>query len=87
VVTIFTLSTTDTGSGYLSHSYTSRYSDPATGEAKGGTSSFTDTFTPLTSAGPWVLAERVVITEAGDSAEGSTRQIFRFEDLTSGSLV
>ena len=81
VVTIFTLSTTDTGAGYLSHTYTSRYSDPATGEAKGGTSTFTDTFTPLTPTGPWVLAERVVITEAGDTAEGSSSQTFRFEDL------
>jgi hypothetical protein len=31
VVTIFTESTTDTGAGYLSHSYTSQYADPATG--------------------------------------------------------
>ena len=81
VVTIFTLSTTDTGSGYLSHTYTSRYSDPATGEAKGGTSTFTDTFTPLTPAGPWVLAERVVVTEADGTEAGSTSQTFRFEDL------
>ena len=80
VVTIFTESTTDTGSGYLSRSYTSRYSDPATGEAKGGISRFTDTFVPLTEAGPWVLSERVVETEAhGDAPAG--RQVFRFEDL------
>ena len=80
VVTIFTESTTDTGSGYLSRSYTSRYSDPATGEAKGGISRFTDTFVPLSEAGPWVLSERVVETEAhGDTPAG--RQVFRFEDL------
>jgi len=80
VVTIFTESTTDTGSGYLSRSYTSQYSDPASGEAKGGTSRFTDTFVPLTEAGPWVLSERVVETEAfGDTPAG--RQVFRFEDL------
>ena len=80
VVTIFTESTTDTGSGYLSRSYTSRYSDPATGEAKGGISRFTDTFVPLAEAGPWVLSERVVETEAhGDAPAG--RQVFRFEDL------
>ena len=80
VVTIFTESTTDTGSGYLSRSYTSRYSDPATGEAKGGISRFTDTFVPLTEAGPWVLSERVVESEAhGDAPAG--RQVFRFEDL------
>ncbi len=80
VVTIFTESTTDTGSGYLSHSYTSQYSDPATGEAKGGRSRFTDTFVPLAGVGPWVLSERVVETEAfGDTPAG--RQVFRFEDL------
>ncbi|QPN70442.1 DUF3386 domain-containing protein [Synechococcus sp. CBW1108] len=80
VVTIFTESTTDTGSGYLSRTYTSRYSDPATGEVKGGISRFTDTFVPLTETGPWVLSERVVETEAhGDTPAG--RQVFRFEDL------
>ena len=80
VVTIFTESTTDTGRGYLSRSYTSQYSDPASGEAKGGTSRFTDTFVPLTEAGPWVLSERVVETAAhGETPAG--RQVFRFEDL------
>ena len=80
VVTIFTESTTDTGSGYLSRCYTSQYSDPATGEPKGGRSRFTDTFVPLAGVGPWVLSERVVETEAcGDTPAG--RQVFRFEDL------
>ena len=80
VVTIFTESTTDTGSGYLSHSYTSQYADPATGAARGGKSTFTDTFVPLAGEGPWVLSERVVETEAfGDTPAG--RQVFRFEDL------
>jgi hypothetical protein len=80
VVTIFTESTTDTGSGYLSRCYTSQYSDPATGEAKGGLSRFTDTFVPLAGVGPWVLSERLVETEAcGDIPAG--RQVFRFEDL------
>jgi len=80
VVTIFTESTTDTGNGYLSKSYSSHYADPATGEAKGGKSSFTDTFVPLTEAGPWVLSERVVESEAhGETPAG--RQVFRFVDL------
>jgi len=80
VVTIYTESTTNTGSGYLSRSYTSQYSDPATGESRGGKSHFTDTFVPLTATGPWVLAERVVATEAhGDTPAG--QQVFRFEDL------
>ena len=80
VVTIFTESTTDTGSGYLSRSYTSQYADPASGAPRGGKSTFTDTFVPLTEAGPWVLQERVVETEAfGEQPAG--RQVFRFENL------
>ena len=80
VVTIFTTAITDTGSGYLSHTYTSQYADPATGEARGGRSSFKDTFVPLTDSGPWVLQERVIETEAyGDQPAGS--QTFRFENL------
>lgn len=80
VVTIFTTAVTDTGSGYLSHTYTSQYSDPATGEARGGRSSFQDTFVPLSDNGPWVLQERVISTEAhGDQPAGS--QTFRFENL------
>jgi hypothetical protein len=80
VVTIFTTEVTNTGAGYLSHTYTSQYADPATGEAKGGRSSFKDTFTPLSGDGPWVLTERVIDTEAhGETAAGS--QKFRFDDL------
>lgn len=80
VVTIFTESTTDTGSGYLSRAYTSQYADPASGAPRGGKSRFTDTFVPLTAGGPWVLQERVVETEAfADTPAG--RQVFRFEDL------
>ena len=80
VVTIFTTAVTDTGSGYLSHTYVSQYADPATGETRGGRSSFKDTFTPLNDGGPWVLAERVIDTEAhGDTPAGS--QTFRFEEL------
>jgi hypothetical protein len=82
VVTIFTGSTTDTGAGYLSHTYSSRYADPATGEAKGGASSFTDTFAPLGHGGPWVLAERQVETEEAEAEGGVSHQIFRFEDLS-----
>jgi hypothetical protein len=80
VVTIFTESTTDTGNGYLSRGYSSQYADPASGEPRGGKSQFIDTFVPLTEAGPWVLSERVVSTEAwGDTPAGN--QTFRFEDL------
>ncbi len=80
VVTIFTESVTDTGNGYLSKRYSSQYADPSTGMAKGGKSSFSDTFVPLNDAGPWVLSERVVETEAhGDTPAG--RQVFRFTNL------
>ncbi|EDY37572.1 conserved hypothetical protein [Cyanobium sp. PCC 7001] len=80
VVTIFTESVTDTGAGYLSRCYTSQYADPASGEARGGRSHFTDTFVPLGGSGPWVLSERVVAVEAhGDTP--ASRQVFRFEDL------
>ena len=80
VVTIHTGTTTDTGAGYLSQAYTSQYADPATGEARGGQSSFTDTFQPLVDGGPWILTERIVETEAfNDTPAG--RQVFRFEAL------
>ena len=78
VVTIHTGSTTDTGSGYLSHTYNSQYSDPETGESKGSENQFEDTFTPLFEGGPWVLQQRIIKTESGDAAE---KQVFRFESL------
>ena len=81
VVTIFTGSTTDTGAGYLSHTYSSQYSDPATGEARGGKSTFTDTFVPLAVGGPWVLSERVISSEDPEAQGGQSVQTFRFEAL------
>jgi hypothetical protein len=81
VVTIFTTAITDTGAGYLSHTYSSRYSDPASGAARGGESRFTDTFVPVGAGGAWVLSERVVETDAADASGGVVRQVFRFEDL------
>ena len=61
--------------------YTSQYADPASGAARGGKSTFKDTFVPLAGEGPWVLSERVVETEAfGDTPAG--RQVFRFEALS-----
>ena len=80
VVTIFTTGVTDTGSGYLSHTYTSQYADPSTGAARGGRSHFKDTFVPLPGDGPWVLAERIINTEAHEENPGGS-QTFRFEDL------
>lgn len=78
VVTIHTESVTHTGSGYLSRTYSSQYSDPASGAPRGGVSHFTDTFVPLVEGGPWVLSERAVETRDADQQQ---RTVFRFEDL------
>ncbi len=79
VVTIFTTAVTDTGAGYLSRTYTSRSSDPATGAPRGGENAYTDTFVPLADEGPWVLAERQVESDQPGGVRVSTR--FAFEDL------
>ncbi len=78
VVTIHTESVTHTGSGYLSRTYSSQYSDPASGAPRGGISHFTDTFVPLVEGGPWVLSERAVETRDADQQQ---RTVFRFGDL------
>ena len=80
VVTIHTGSTTDTGAGYLSHTYTSQYADPATGEARGSENQFEDTFVPLEQGGFWVLQKRVIET-ASETSESEGTQIFQFESL------
>ena len=79
-MTIFTKSTTDTGYGYLSHTYSSQYHDPKTNEPTSGVSQFTDTFVPLADDGLWVLSERLVKKDAfaGTAAE---QQLFKFVDL------
>ncbi len=79
VVTIHTGSTTDTGAGYLSHTYSSQYSDPETGAARGGESQFEDSFAPLNDGGPWVLEQRVITSTDADGQLG--RQVFQFVDL------
>ena len=79
VVTIFTTAISDTGAGYLSHTYSSRYSDPTTGAARGEESQFEDNFTSLVEGGPWVLTKREIITTAPDGSPST--QVFRFEDL------
>ena len=79
VVTIHTGSTTDNGAGYLSHTYSSQYSDPETGAARGGESQFEDSFAPLHDGGPWVLEQRVITSTDADGELG--RQVFQFVDL------
>ena len=79
VVTIHTGSTTDTGSGYLSRNYTSQYSDPASGEARGASSTFEDTFVPVGEPGCWVLERRAISSKDADGKD--TLQVFAFNDL------
>ena len=79
VVTIHTGSTTDTGSGYLSRNYTSQYSDPASGEARGASSTFEDTFVPVGEQGCWVLERRAISSKDADGK--ATLQVSAFNDL------
>ena len=79
VVTIYTTDVTDTGAGYLSHTYTSQYSDPETGAARGGENQFEDSFTPLNGHGPWVLEQRVI--SSTDSEGEMSKQVFQFVDM------
>ena len=60
VVTINTLSTHDTPTGYLSHRYDSIYSDPKTGEVKGPQSFFADDYEQV--GGYYILSQRVITT-------------------------
>jgi len=73
VVTIHTDAVTETGAGYLSGHYRSRYSDPRSGEFLGPEQQFSDTFAPL-SSGHWTLQERLIRCDGNE-------QIFRFLDL------
>ena len=73
VVTIHTEAVTETGAGYLSRHYRSRYSDPRSGEPLGPEQRFSDVFAPLTT-GHWTLRERLIHCD-GDE------QIFRFPEL------
>ena len=79
VVTIHTGSTTDTGSGYLSRNYPSQYSDPTSGEARGASSTFEDTFVPVGEQGCWVLERRAIGSKDADGKD--TLQVFEFNDL------
>jgi len=76
VVTIHTEAISQTGEGYLSRRYRSRYSDPSSGESLGLEKHFWDTFTPL-STGHWTLAERII------RWGGREQQVFRFLELES----
>ncbi len=78
VVTIHTFSSHDTGAGYLSHRYDSIYTDPETGEAKGGKSLFTDTYEQA--GGFWILSERVI-------EEGGAKTTFAFSNIQMSAVA
>ena len=73
VVTIHTEAVTETGAGYLSRHYRSRYSDPRSGEPLGPEQRFSDVFAPL-ATGHWTLQERLIRSDGHE-------QIFRFPAL------
>jgi hypothetical protein len=72
VVTIHTMSSHDTGEGYLSHCYDSVYADPKTGEAKGGKSVFTDNYTK--SGNYFLMSDRTI-----ESNEAGQPTVTKFE--------
>ncbi|MCY7275335.1 MAG: DUF3386 domain-containing protein [Phormidesmis sp. CAN_BIN44] len=67
VVTINTFSTHDTGEGYLAYRYDSVYSDPQTGEVKGGKSEFEDEYEKV--GNYYILTRRVIRTEQDGQTE------------------
>lgn len=76
VVTINTLSSHDTGAGYLSHRYDSVYADPATGAAKGGKTVFEDNYQKV---GDFQLLSQRITEEA--VADGITKTEFNFSNM------
>jgi hypothetical protein len=67
VVTINTFSSHKTDEGYLSHQYDSVYSDPQTGEGKGGKSLFEDNYEKIGTY--YILTSRVISTEGQPTTE------------------
>lgn len=67
VITINTLSTHDTGEGYLSHRYDSVYHDPKTGEQKGGINQFDDGYEKV--GNYFILNRRVIATETENPSQ------------------
>jgi Protein of unknown function (DUF3386) len=76
VVTIHTSSSHDTGAGYLSHRYDSIYTDPQTGEAKGGKTLFTDNYTK---AGNYFLISERILESSEEGQPAVTK--FEFTDI------
>ena len=77
-VLIYTDDIIDTKQGYLSHKYTSEYSDPKTGKSLSLKSHYEDTFSPISTQGPWVLTKRII---HGQQENSNFSQSFTFTDL------
>ncbi len=82
LVKIFTESTFQTPTGYLSKLYTSQYSDPTSDTLLSGVSHFDDTFTLLKSSNFWVLTERDIRTDS-HGGQPSSHCVFKFSEITS----
>tara|TARA_Y100001978_G_scaffold181888_1_gene178372 strand:- start:671 stop:1345 length:675 start_codon:yes stop_codon:yes gene_type:complete len=82
LIIIFTKDVTQTGSGYLSKSYSSQYLDPISREDLKGKSFYEDNFMPLFKGGPWVLSSRSIHQESPDGSI-INKQVFSFSNLKS----
>ena len=76
LVTIDTFSSHDTGAGYLSHRYDSIYTDPTTGEAKGGKIVFEDNYQAV--GGFQFIRQRIIQSE--ESGQPTTTE-FNFTNI------
>jgi hypothetical protein len=76
VVTINTFSSHDTGEGYLSHRYDSIYTDPTTGETKGGKVVFEDNYQKV--GGYQILSQRRI--ESSENGESMVTE-FNFSNI------
>ncbi len=77
ILTVNTLSSHDTGEGYLPHRYDSVYHDPKTGQQKGSKSLFEDTYEKV--GDYMILSERQIQLE---TKEGNPEeQFFQFSNI------
>jgi len=80
LIIIETIDVFDTGSGYLSRTYTSQYLDPKTHKLLSLKRYYEDEFVELESKGIWVLSSRVVHTDKTKN-NSSTTISFKFSNL------
>ncbi len=80
IIVIHTQTIFDTGSGYLSQSYSSQFYDPLTHQIISPKNKFIDNYILLFQSNVWVLSKRVIVSEAF-SGEPSLKQEFNFTNL------